>query len=95
MRLLTVRLSEQDAARVAELRERGIKISSLVRDAIAKQSSPRSGRMKKPGDVKKVLGEIYSRHPDPPGKRASTVDLTDRHSVARAIRKRLTRSKSA
>ncbi|MGD0769165.1 MAG: hypothetical protein ABSB42_13345 [Tepidisphaeraceae bacterium] len=95
MRLLTVRLSEQDAARVAELRERGIKISSLVREAIAKQSAPRAGRMKKPGDVKKVLGEIYSRYPDPPGTRASTVDLTDRNSVARAIRRRLTRSKSA
>jgi hypothetical protein len=94
MKHLTVRLNDEDAARVAELRERGVKISSLVREAIGARCKPRVPRMQKPGDVDKVLQEIYSKCPDKPGTPAPTLDLTDRKAVAAAFRVRILRSKS-
>jgi hypothetical protein len=88
MKLLTVRLSAEDAERVKELRGRGVKISDLVRNAIAKESLPRERRIKKASDVNRVLEEIYAKYPDSPGRSSRGIDLTDRKAVARALRAR-------
>ncbi len=91
MKMLTVRLNEQDAQRVAALRRQGVEISSLVREAIARQSNGRNGLIKKPSDVDPVLKGIYQRYPHRPGEKKTELDLRDRQAVARAIRKRLRR----
>jgi hypothetical protein len=95
MKLLTVRLRPEDAQRIAELRERGVKIADLVRDAIARESWPPVRKIKTAADAKRVLEEIYSKYPDPPGRRRVKLDLTDRKIVARAIRARLKRRKKS
>jgi hypothetical protein len=91
MKMLTVRLSEQDAQRVAALRHQGVEISSLVREAIARQSNGRNGLIRKPSDVERVLKGIYERYQDGRGEKQPKIDLRDRQAVARAIRKRLRR----
>jgi hypothetical protein len=87
---LTVRLGPRDLQRIAALRKRGVEISSLVRDAIAREAGSAS-RVRKSGDVTKVLNKIYAKFPDPPGYPAPSLDLTDRGAVARAVRQRLNR----
>jgi hypothetical protein len=89
--MLTVRLSEQDARRVADLHRQGIEISSLVREAIARHPNGSNGLIKKPSDVERVLKEIYRRYPDEPAEKQPKLDLRNRQAVARAIRKRLRR----
>ena len=95
MKLLTVRLSHEDAQRVAELRRRGIKIADLVRGAIAKESSSRGPKIKTAADAKSIMDEIYSRYPDAPHRVRPKLDLTDRKAVARAMRSRLNRRAKA
>jgi hypothetical protein len=89
MKLLTVRLSDRDAQRVAALCHQGVGISSLVREAIARQSNRRNGLIRKPSDVERVLKGIYERYPDGKSEKQPKIDLTDRQIMARAIRKRL------
>lgn len=89
VKLLNVRLGPEDAAMVAELREEGVEMSSLIRDAIRTAYGRRLRRLR-PGDVDALLAEIYERHPEPPGDASPTVDIIDRRAfrehVARRIR---------
>lgn len=93
MKMLTVRLNDQDAQKIAVLRHRGVEISSLVRQAIARQFKGRNGLIRKPSDVERVLKDIYERYPDGRGEKQPKLDLRNRQAVARAIRKRLRKSK--
>ncbi len=74
---------------VAELREEGVEMSSLVRDAIRTEYGRRRRKLR-PEDVDALLAEIYARHPEPPGGAPPTVDILDRRAfrehVARRIR---------
>jgi hypothetical protein len=85
--LLNVRLSEEDERRVAELRAKGIQISSLVRRAIRVEAEAHGGV---PADIDTLRRELEKDEPRA-GKNASRVDMTDRHAVQRAIRRRLRR----
>jgi hypothetical protein len=90
VKYLTVRLSAEDALRVVKLRRRGVNISRLVRDEIARQASlAATEKINRPTDVIKVLYKIYARYPDPPGTRQRKVNLTDGKAVVPAIRARL------
>jgi hypothetical protein len=60
-----------------------------------KGKSARVRKIKKAADVKRVFKQIYANYPDEPGRPKSTLDLTDRRAVAKAIRARLNRSKQA
>jgi hypothetical protein len=94
MKLLNVRLGPEEARIVAELRRGGVQISRLVRDALHSAYTARraaAGTRRRPSEV---MAAIYAEHPDPPGLRRPRVDLTDRHSMRRAIVRALKRPRS-
>jgi len=91
MPLLNVRLSPEDARRAAELREDGIQISDVVREAIrAEYLRRRPGR---PGNRRPSLlvKEILEALPDPADLPPRAVDSTDRRAVRRHIAAKLHR----
>jgi hypothetical protein len=87
--LLNVRLSPDDARRAAELREDGIHISDVVREAIRAEHLRRHAQ--KPGKRRPsvIVKEILAALPDPEEASRRTVDSTDRHAVRRHIAARL------
>jgi hypothetical protein len=88
VRLLNVRLGPEDAAMVAELREEGVEMSSLIRDAIRTEYGRRRRKLR-PEDVDALLGEIYARYPEPEGAAPPTVDILDRRAVREYIARRV------
>jgi post-segregation antitoxin (ccd killing protein) len=89
VKLLNVRLAPGDARMAARLRQAGIPISRLVREAIraahARHATARASR-KRPSQI---MANIYREQPDPPGLPRETRDLRNRASVRRVIRRRL------
>jgi hypothetical protein len=86
--LLNVRLSPDDARRAAELREEGVQISDVVREAIrAEYLRRRPGR---PGNRRPslIVKEILAALPDP-AEAPRAVDPSDRHAVRRHIAAKL------
>ena len=85
MKLVKVRLSDEDAARVAELRSRGVDLSEVVREAVRARHlklKPAFG----PRDVTSLLESIYARHPLDDSDAESAVDTTNRRATCRFIR---------
>lgn len=90
MRLLNVRLDDDDSRLVQQLRDRGVSISELIRGAIRAEAR----RAPKPGplDVDALVAEIESQYPTPPGaKRRRRIDTTNRREVAEFIRGKIRR----
>jgi hypothetical protein len=87
--LLNVRLSPEDARRAAELREYGIQISDVVREAIRAEYLRR--RPGEPGHRRPslIVKEILEALPDPEDAPARGVDAADRHAVRRHIADKL------
>jgi post-segregation antitoxin (ccd killing protein) len=94
MKLLNVRLDEDDARRAGELRKAGVQISRLVRDAIRAEHDERIGKRRKRKGARDIIARIYAEHPDPPGLPRRRFDLRDRRAVRRAIGPRLGRRRS-
>jgi hypothetical protein len=93
MRLLNVRLSPDDARRVAALRRAGVPISRLVRDAIRAEHGRRAGGRGRGETAAQLVARIYTEHPDPPGLAPRRYDLRDRRAVRREITRRLRRQR--
>jgi hypothetical protein len=87
--LVNVRLSPDDARRAAELREDGVQISDVVREAIRAEHLRR--RPGKPGNRRPSLlvKEILAALPDTADMPPLAVDTTDRHAVRRHIAAKL------
>jgi hypothetical protein len=83
--LLNVRLSPDDARRAAELREEGIQISDVVREAIRAEYLRRRSRKPRQRRPSLIVKEILAALPDPEGTPPRTVDSADRHAVRRHI----------
>lgn len=93
MKLVNVRLSEEDAAKVADLRRQGVELSEVVREAVRARHlalRPPLG----PGDVRPMLEAIYARHPLDDEHERPEVDTTDRHAVRELIRRKLQRRRA-
>jgi hypothetical protein len=93
MTLVNVRLEAEDAQRVRALRDAGIALSTLVRDAIRSEYERRLGH-----DAKRrpstVVHEILAALPDDAdATSAPKVDARDRRAVRAHIKKRLRRQK--
>ena len=67
MRLLNVRLDDDDSRLVQQLRERGVSISELVRGAI--RAEAKRAPKREPLDVDAMLAEIQKEYPPRPAPR--------------------------
>jgi len=89
-RLINVRLDEPRLRKVRRLREHGIAISDVVREAIDeryRQVAP----VARHRDVRAIMTSLYERYPDPPGVPARSYDVHDAKQARAAIRRRLRR----
>lgn len=92
--LFNIRLDASDAARVRRLREEGVQLSQIVREAIRDAYEKRgSNGLRSKGSARKILQAIYERHPIPDGVPPPGIDLSDRHAVSRAILNHLRRKR--
>jgi len=90
MRLLNVRLDDQDARLVRRLRDRGISISNLVRGAIRTEAN--ALETKAPPDTGALIAEIRRRFPTPAAAHKSPrIDSTQRRQVQGLVREKLRR----
>ena len=90
MKLVNVRLSDEDAGKVAELRQQGVELSELVREAVRARHLALRPRLE-PGDVRGLLAAIYARHPLTRREERAQVDATKRRDANAFIRRKLVR----
>jgi hypothetical protein len=88
MPLLNVRLDAEDARRVAELRRTGVRVSTLLREAIRAEHEQRIGKRAGGRTALALLERIYAELPDTPEVRPRGYDLRDRRAVRGAVEKR-------
>jgi hypothetical protein len=91
-RLINVRLDEPRLRKVRRLRERGIAISDVVREAIDerfRQLEP----LERSRDVRAIMTALFERYPDPPNVSARRYDVHDAKQARAAIRRRLRRQR--
>lgn len=77
----------------AQLRQQGVEMSELLREAIRTEYGRR--RRMRPADVDAILDAIHARHPDPPGVTADRLESDDRRAFRAAIRRRVRRHGAA
>ncbi len=94
MKLLNVRLGDDDARRVAYLRQAGVQLSRVVREAIRAEYDRRASRQEPRRRPAQVMAEIYAAFPDPPDLPARRIDLRDRKAVRAAVLDGMRRSGS-
>ncbi len=86
--LINVRLDAERARKARTLRERGIRLSDVVREAIDERflrlrSEPRA-------DVKTLIERIFEKYPDGPGGLPPRdYDVHDAEAARRSIRRKL------
>ena len=88
--LVNVRLEVEDAQRVKALRDAGVPLSTLVRDAIRSEYDRRIGT----GSRRKasaILSEILTALPDEPDTSGPSVDTRDRRAVRAHVKAKLRR----
>lgn len=93
MKLVNVRLSEDDAAKVADLRRHGVELSEVVREAVRARHLALRPPLR-PQDVGPMLEAIYARHPLEDEEQQPAVDATDRRAVRSLIRAKLRRART-
>jgi hypothetical protein len=86
--LVNVRLDAEDARRVAELRRAGVRISTIVRQAIRAEHEQRVGKRAGGRAAADILARIYADLPDTPDVKPRGYDLGDRRAVRAAVDKR-------
>jgi hypothetical protein len=84
MRLFNVRLSDDDSAKVMELRRKGVSFADLVREAV-RTKYVRRRRAEKPKDIRAALEAIYAKYPDPPDLPPRPVNTLDRRAMQKYI----------
>lgn len=90
MKLVNVRLSDEDAAKATELRRQGVELSELVREAVrARHLALRP--VLRARDVRPMLEAIFARHPLDHEHERPLVDTTDRAAMRSLIRRKLGR----
>lgn len=94
MALMNVRLDEEDARRVSELRRAGVQISALVRKAIRTEHEQRVKGRPSPRAAAALLARIFADHPDAPDQPRRGFDLRDRRAVRAAVARRGRKSRS-
>jgi len=88
-RLVNVRLDAERLRKTQRLRERGVALSDVVREAIDERYSKL--RSESPRDAKTIIRRIFEQYPDPPDVPPRDYDVHDRHAARRAILRKLRR----
>jgi hypothetical protein len=87
-RLVNVRLDAERVHKAVTLRERGVTLSDVLRDAIDQRYA--ALRLSEPkADPKDIVAAIFERHPDPPDLPDRDYDVHDRRAARRAIQRAL------
>lgn len=89
-RLVNVRLDEERIRKIQLLRERGIIVSDVVREAIDERFE-RLNSSRKARDVGNIIQRIFEQYPDPAGLRPRTYNVHDRKAARAAIVDKLRR----
>jgi hypothetical protein len=92
-RLVNVRLDEERIRKAQILRDRGVSLSDVMRQAIDERFAAISTLELRP-DVKQIVRGLFERHPDPPGLPPRDYDVHDRRAARRAIQRELHRTHS-
>ena len=87
-RLVNVRLDADRLRKARALRQRGVALSDVVREAIDERygQEPTSSST----DAKALIRRLFDAHPDPPDLPERDYDVHDRAAARRAIVRRLT-----
>ncbi len=83
-RLVNVRLDEERVRKAQTLRESGVALSDLVREAIDERFDELAGAGTA-RDLKAVMERIFEQYPDPPDLAPRGYDVHDRDEARRAI----------
>lgn len=84
-RLINIRLDEDRYRKVRALRERGVVLSDLVRDAIDARFES-ALEAERPADPGRMVRELFERYPDPADLPPRAYDVHDRRQAREAIR---------
>ncbi|MGH9619616.1 MAG: hypothetical protein ACRD45_07915 [Bryobacteraceae bacterium] len=82
-RLVNVRLDEERLRKTRMLREQGLALSDVVREAIDERFE-RAVRSRKVSDTEQIVRRIFEQYPDPAGLPSRGYDVQDR-KAARAV----------
>lgn len=83
-RLVNVRLDEERLPKAHMLREQGLALSDVIREAIDERFN-QLNRSRKVRDVKNIIQRIFEQHPDPAGLRPRAYNVHDRRAARAAI----------
>ena len=85
--LVNVRLDSERLRKARVLRERGVKLSDLVREAIDERFMRL--RSEQQPDVRTSIRRIFEQYPDPAGLPPRDSDVHDRRAARQAILRKL------
>jgi hypothetical protein len=88
-KLINVRLEAQDAAKANALQAEGVKLSTVVRDAIRAEYDRRLARARSGVELARALKEMHERNPVPDSVPPIPVDVTNRKAASAYIRGKL------
>ncbi len=89
-RLVNVRLDEERVRKVHMLREQGLALSDVIREAIDERFD-QLNRSRKVRDVRNIIQRIFEQHPDPAGLPPRGYNVHDRKAARAAIVEKLRR----
>jgi hypothetical protein len=87
-RLINVRLDPERLRKAQTLRERGVALSDVVREAIDERFASLGGSHSR-RDVRVIISRIFARYPDPPKLTRRRYNVHDRQAARRAILRKL------
>ena len=86
-RLINVRLDSERLRKARTLRERGLRLSDVVREAIDERFLQLRSEPER--DVKTLIRKMFEQYPDPAGLPPRDYDVHDRGAARRAILRKL------
>ena len=89
MKLVNVRLDDEDAQAAARLRAKGISLSDVVRRAVRAEDQRTATKRRR---SEEIVAEALVRFPTP-AKAPRRVSALDRRAIQRLVRSRLRRSR--
>ena len=90
-RLINVRLDQERLRKARKLREGGIALSDVVREAIDQRFAALR-EQERPRDVVAIMARLLDQYPDPPGLPPRTYSVADSKAARAAIVRKLARA---